>query len=588
MYNINKDLANIFYKMAAIYEFLDDNFRARAYQRAAHVIEDLPDDIRNYIQGGKIQRFRGIGESIYAKIKEYIETGKISKYEELKKKVPEDFIELIDLPGIGPKSLKKIYEELGIKTKEELIKALEDGRVEKLEGFGPKKVQNMLKALKMYEISKRRMLLWHALELSDYLVSQLKKLKEVKKVEVAGSIRRRKITIGDIDILVVAEDKDRKKIMDYFVKLPEVKEVLGKGLKKTSVIIKTSNGRERQVDLRIFKNEEWGAALQYFTGSKQHNVHLREIAKEKGLKINEYGVFKVDTGEKIAGETEEGVYKSVGMDFIPPELREDRGEIEAALEHRLPKLVELKDIKGDMHIHSTWSDGFNSIEDIAKFVKEHYKYEYIVITDHSKSQRVAHGLDEKRILEEIEEIKKLNQLLGFDFIKIGSEVDILLDGSLDFPDEILAKLDWVVASIHSHFNRDNTDRILKAMENPYVNVIGHPTGRLIGVREGYPVDLEAVIKKAKETGTALEINSQPLRMDIDDIWVKKAVEEGVKLVISTDSHNLGSFEYMKAGVAIARRGWATKKDILNTRSWKEVQKFINEKRKRMGGILIGA
>ena len=586
MYNINKDLANIFKKMAAIYEFLDDRFRAMAYQRAAHIIEDLPDDVRNYIATGKLYTIRGIGPSIASKIEEYVQTGKIQKYEELKKKVPEDFIELIDLPGFGPKTLKRIYEELGITTKEELIKALKDGRIEQLEGFGPKKVENMLKGLQMYEISKRRILLWEALQISKYLIEKLKSnLKEIHKIEVVGSTRRRKETIGDLDILVTADDKDRLKIMDFFTSLDEVSEVLVKGPKKSSVIMKFED-KERQVDLRIFKDEEWGAALQYFTGSKQHNIHLREIAKEKGLKINEYGVFKVDTEEKIAGETEESVYKAVGMDWIPPELREDRGEIEAAMAHKLPKLVELKDIKGDLHVHSTWSDGVVAIKDIVDFVRNNYKYEYIVITDHSKSQRVAHGLDEERLLEEIKEIELINKMAGLDFVKKGIEVDILLDGSLDLSDEVLSQLDWVVASVHSHFNRNNTDRIIKAMENPYVNVIGHPTGRLIGLREAYPVDMDAVIKAAKETGTALEINAQPRRMDIDDIWVRKAIEEGVKLVISTDAHNLGNFAFMEIGVAVARRGWATKKDILNTRSWKEIQKFVNEKRKKFGVKLV--
>ncbi len=582
MYNINKDLANIFKKMAAIYEFLDDRFRAMAYQRAAHIIEDLPDDVRNYIATGKLYMIRGIGPSIASKIEEYVKTGKIQKYEELKKKVPEDFIELIDLPGFGPKTLKRIYEELGISTKEELIKALKDGRIEQLEGFGPKKVENMLKGLQMYEISKRRIILWEALQISRYLTEKLKKnLKEIHKIEVVGSTRRRKETIGDLDILVTADDKDRLKIMDFFTSLEEVSEVLVKGPKKSSVIMKFE-GKERQVDLRIFKDEEWGAALQYFTGSKQHNIHLREIAKEKGLKINEYGVFKADTEEKVAGETEESVYKAVGMDWIPPELREDRGEIEAAMEHKLPELVELKDIKGDLHVHSTWSDGVVSIKDIVDFVRKNYRYEYIVITDHSKSQRVAHGLDEERLLEELKEIQLINKMAGLDFVKKGIEVDILLDGSLDLSDEVLSQLDWVVASVHSHFSRDNTDRIIKAMENPYVNAIGHPTGRLIGLREPYPVDMDAVIKAAKETGTALEINAQPRRMDIDEIWIRKAVENGVKLVISTDAHNLGNFAFMEIGVSIARRGWATKKDILNTGSWKEIQKFVNQKRKKFG------
>ncbi|WP_457644152.1 DNA polymerase/3'-5' exonuclease PolX [Persephonella sp.] len=582
MYNINKDLANIFKKMAAIYEFLDDRFRAMAYQRAAHIIEDLPEDIRNYIVSGKLYMIRGIGPSIASKIEEYVKTGKIQKFEELKKQVPEDFIELIDLPGFGPKTLKKIHDELGISTKEELVKALKDGRVERLEGFGPKKVENMLKGLQMYEISKRRIILWEALQISEYLKEKLKSgLKEIKKIEVAGSVRRRKETIGDIDILVTAEDKHRSKIMDFFTSIEEVSEVLVKGPKKSSVIMKFE-GKERQVDLRIFNDNEWGAALQYFTGSKQHNVHLREIAKEKGLKINEYGVFDAKTDQKIAGETEESVYQSVGLKWIPPELREDRGEIEASMRDALPDLVELKDIKGDLHVHSTWSDGVVSIKEIIDFVKKKYKYEYIAITDHSKSQRVAHGLDEGRLLEEINEIKLLNKMIGFDFVKTGIEVDILIDGSLDLPDDVLSKLDWVVASVHSHFGRDNTDRIIKAMENPYVNVIGHISGRLIGLREGYPVDMNAVIKAAKDTGTALEINAQPRRMDIDEIWVRKAVEEGVKLVISTDAHNLGNFAFMEIGVYIARRGWAEKKDILNTQSWQEIRSFVENKRKRFG------
>ena len=580
-YNINKEIADIFKKMAAIYEFLDDQYRAMAYQRAAHIIESLPDDVRHYLETGKLYTIRGIGESIASKIREYVETGKIQKYEELKKKIPEDFIELIDLPGFGPKTLKKIHDELGISTKEELIKALKDGRIEQLEGFGPKKVENMLKGLQMYEISKRRILLWDALQLSNYLLSEIKKLKEVKDAEVVGSVRRRKETIGDIDILVISEDQHRMKIMDYFTSLDGIKEILVKGPKKSSIILKV-DGNERQVDLRIFKKDEWGAALQYFTGSKQHNVHLREIAKEEGLKVNEYGVYKVDTDEKIAGETEEGVYEAVGMQWVPPEMREDRGEIELALKHKIPKLVERKDIKGDLHVHSTWTDGANTIKDIVDFVRNKYKYEYIVMTDHSKAVRVAHGLDEQKLLEEIKEIELINKMIGLDFVKKGIEVDILLDGTLDLSDEALSQLDWVVASVHTHFSRDNTDRIVKAMENPYVTVIGHPTGRIIGSREGYPVDMEQVIKVAKETGTALEINSQPRRMDLNDIWIRRCVEEGVPLVISTDSHNLGNFEYMEIGVSLARRGWATKKDILNTRSWKEIQKFVNKKRKKFG------
>ncbi|MFN4305997.1 DNA polymerase/3'-5' exonuclease PolX [Sulfurihydrogenibium azorense] len=576
--NINKEIAKIFRDMAHIYEFLDDKFRALAYQKAAQVLEDLPDDVRNYIALGKLSEIRGIGTHTQEKIIEYIKTGKIQKYEELKKLVPPDFLELMDVPGFGPKTLKRIYQELGISTKEELIKALKDGRVAKLKGFGPKKVENMLKGLELYEKSKERLLLWEALNIANTIVEKLKTLKEIKNIELAGSLRRKKETIGDIDILISCDDKDREKVIDFFINLEDVKEVLAKGDTKASVIIKE---KDRQVDLRVLKPDEWGSGLQYFTGSKEHNVHLRDYAKSIGLKISEYGVFDAKTGEKIAGDTEESVYKAVGMQWIPPELREDRGEIEAALKNSLPKLVELSDIKGDFHCHSTWTDGFNTILEIGQYIKENFKYEYLVITDHSKAVRVAHGLTEDDVLKQIEEIDKVNKIIGYPLLKKGIEVDILLDGSLDLPDEILSKLDWVVASIHTHFNRDNTDRIIKAMENPYVNVIGHPTGRIFGTREGYQLSDE-VFKVAKETGTALEINSQPLRMDLPDIMVKKAVDMGVKLVISSDSHSLPNFHYIQLGVYIARRGWAKKEDIINTLSWKEVEKFVKDKRKRFG------
>lgn len=576
--NINRELAKIFENMAHIYEFLDDRFRSIAYQRAAQIIEDLPQDIRNYIQSGEIHHLRGIGSGIEEKIIEYIKTGKISKYEELKKSIPPDFLELMEVPGLGPKTLKRLYQELGIDTKEKLVQALKDGRIAKLKGFGEKKVQNILKGLELYEKSQKRLLLWEALNLGRDIVEKIRVLPQVKQIELAGSLRRRKETIGDIDILVACEEKDRQKIIDHFTALDMVKEVIAKGDTKASVIIFE---KDRQVDLRVLNIDEWGSGLQYFTGSKEHNVHLRDIAKSKGLKVSEYGVFDAKTGEKIAGKTEEEVYRAVGMQWIPPEMREDRGEIELALEGKIPQLVQLSDIKGDLHMHSTWTDGINTIEEIAKFVLENFKYEYIAITDHSKAVRVAHGLDEDDILRYIEEIDKINKKLGFGFIKKGVEVDILSDGSLDLPDEILAKLDWVVASVHSQLSRDNTDRIIKAMENPYVCVIGHPTGRTFGSREGYPLSDE-ILKVAKETNTALEINAQPTRMDLPDIWIKKAVEAGVKLVISTDSHSLSNFAYMEIGVALARRGWAKKEDILNTKSWEEIEKFKQAKRIKFG------
>ncbi len=576
--NINKDLAKIFRNMAYIYEFLDDKFRALAYHKAAQIVEDLPDDVRNYIATGKINDIRGIGSHTVDKMLEYIKTGKIRKYEELKKIIPEDFLDLMEIPGFGPKTLKKIHDELKITNKKDLIEALRNGTVAKLKGFGEKKVQNMLKGFQFYEASKNRLLLWEALQIAETILNRLKSLKEIKKIEVAGSLRRKKETIGDIDILVACEDKDREKILNFFTNLEDVKEILAKGDTKASVIVKE---KDRQVDLRVLKLEEWGSGLQYFTGSKEHNVHLREIAKQKGLKISEYGVFDVITEKKIAGETEESVYNVVGLQWIPPELREDRGEIEAALNGTLPKLIDYDDIKGDLHCHSTWTDGYNTIEEIVEFLLKNYKYEYFALTDHSKAVRVAHGLSEDDLLKQIEEIDKINKKLGFNFIKKGIEVDILLDGTLDLSDEVLSKLDWVVASIHTYFNRDNTDRIIKAMENPYVNVIGHPTGRIINSRDGYKL-FDEIFKVAKETNTALEINAQPARMDLPDILIKKAIEKSVKLVISTDSHSLGNFAYMKIGVANARKGWAKKEDILNAHSWDYIEKFVKEKRERFG------
>lgn len=581
--NINHELSRIFERMAATYEFLDDHYRARAYQRAARIIEALPDDVRHLAKSGRLKMLRGIGPRIAAKIEEYLKSGKISRYEELRKQVPEDFLELLDLPGLGPRSLKRIYTKLGITTQEELLKALRDGRMAKLEGFGPKKVEKILKAFEMRELAAKRMLLWEALQIARLLEREVGKLPHVEQVEVAGSLRRRKETIGDFDLLGVASEEHFEEIMRRFVRLPEVEEVLAEGPRKSSCVMRFG-GQRRQVDFRLFKRDEWGAALQYFTGSKPHNVRLREIAKEKGLKLNEYGVFRSDSGEKVAGETEEEVYAALGMACPPPELREDRGEIEAALQGRLPRLIGYDEIRGDLHLHSTWTDGGFSLREIALYIREKFPhYQYLVVTDHSQAVKVANGLTPERLAEQREEIEAINAELGENFLKQGIEVDILPDGSLDLPDEVLAKLDWVVASVHSQFNRDNTDRLFKAMENPYVNAIGHLSGRLIGQREPYPVDLEKIVDKALKTGTALEINAQPRRMDLQDTWARLAREAGVKMVVSSDSHHLGHFDYMEIGVAIARRGWCGPEDILNTGSWERIAKFVAEKRKNKGG-----
>jgi DNA polymerase (family 10) len=542
------------------------------------VLDHLQEDVRNYMKNDHLVDVKGIGESIAEKIREYIKTGKIKKYEELKKDVPDDFVDLMEVQGIGPKTLEQLHEELQINTKDELKKALESGKVEELKGFGKKSVKNLLEGLAEKEKAEERILLAEALDLAEMMTKELKKQKDIKKMEVAGSIRRRKETIGDLDILVTAEQDAWDDIADFFTSLDSVQKVLAKGKTKSSVVVEH---RERQVDLRLIEEDYWGAALLYFTGSKEHNIQLRKIAKEEGYKISEYGMFTVNEDKKVAGSTEEEIYDKLDMQWIPPEMRENNGEIKLAQKGEIPDLIKPDNIKGDLHFHSDWSDGANNLEELAHYLDEHFSYEYAVVSDHSKSARIAGGLTEEEFQEQFKAIDEANQAVGRPILKKGVEVDILPDGSLDLSDELLEQMDWVTASIHSRFNQDNTDRILKACKNPFVNVIGHPSGRLIGQRKEYAIDLEKIIRKAKETGTALEINAQPQRMDLNDGAVRAVREAGVMLTISTDSHDLASFDYMELGISVARRGWCSAKHILNTRSWKEIQEFADQKRESL-------
>ena len=576
----NKKLANIFVEMSTIYEFLgiENRFRVMAYRKASYELENMTEDISEHLPVKNLVKLRGIGISIAQKIEEFLDTGKIETYEQLKKKVPHDFIDLLKIKGLGPETLKRLHRELNINTKSELLKALKDGRVEGLEGFKQKKVTNILNGLQQQEELDGRIVLWEAWELADLVLDHMNKLSEVKKIAVAGSIRRCQETIGDLDLLIMAAEKHRKKILQHFLEWTPVIQVIARGSKKASVIIENYH---RQVDLRIFRPKEWGSGLLYFTGNKEHNIHLRKVAIEEGWKINEYGVFDVESGERLAGSTEHEIYQALGMQWIPPEMRVDRGEISLAEQNKIPELVTLSDIKGDLQLHSTWSDGDQSIEELGYFVQENYPYEYIVLTDHSKTSRIAGGLHEEQFLAQIDQIKRVNQKLGADFIKTGAEVDILADGSLDLHDDLLAQLDWVVASIHSQFNRDNTQRLIAACRHPFVSVIGHPTGRLIGKRNPYRLDIDQVIEAAVATGTALEINAQPLRMDLNDQLAHIARKKGAKLVISTDSHYPGNFDFMKLGVALARRAWCTKDNILNTGSWEDISKFKNAKRSKL-------
>ena len=561
----NKELSDLFEKMADILEFKGENpFKISAYRKASRIIGDLTEDIGEAAEKGSLRSIPGIGEGMAQKIAEYLKTGKISKFEEVRKGVSDELIAIMDIPGVGPKTLSMLHKEKGISNLSQLEKALEDGSLGGLFGMGEKKIENIKRGILLLKQSKGRMNLGVAFPVARRIVEALRQKTGSEKIEWAGSLRRMKENIGDIDILATGPNKE--KIVQAFTHLPEVKEVLASGETKTSVIV----GGGTQIDLRVVDEGSYGAALQYFTGSKGHNIHLRGIAKAKGIKINEYGVFK---GEKrIGGKEEKDVYRVLGMDWMEPELREDRGEIEAAQKGRLPKLVQEPDIRGDLHVHSKWSDGTSTIEEIARDAQKR-GYQYVAICDHSKSLKIAHGLDESRLMKQIEEIDRVNEKLkGFQILK-GTEVDILADGRLDFPEKILEKLDLVVAAVHSGFKQDRekmTKRIIRALENRYIHVLAHPSGRLLGARDPYEVEIEDVMKAAKKYGKALEINAYFERLDLDDIHCRKAKEMGIHVAMGTDAHHLDQMWMISLGVAVARRGWLETTDVLNTLSLKEI------------------
>jgi DNA polymerase (family 10) len=566
----NKELADLFAKMADILEFKDENpFKISAYRRASRVLGDLTQDIQEIAESGEIKKVPGIGEGMAQKIEEYLKTGKISKYEEVKKGVSDELIALMEIPGMGPKTLAMINREKRISDLSQLEKALEDGSLIGLPGMGEKKAENIKRGIELLKASKGRMNLGIAVPLARRIVETLREKTGSKKIEWAGSLRRMRENIGDIDIL--ATGPSHEKIIHAFTHLPDVKEVLASGETKASVIVEGGV----QIDIRVVEEYSYGAALQYFTGSKGHNIHLRGIAKAKGIKINEYGIFKGD--KKIGGKEEKDVYKILGMDWIEPELREDRGEIEAAQRGNLPKLIQESEIKGDLHVHTKWSDGTSPVEEIAKAAQKR-GYQYVAICDHSKSLRIAHGLDETRLLKQIEEIDRINEKLkGFQILK-GTEVDILTDGKIDHPDNVLKRLDFVVAAIHSGFKQEKekmTKRIIRALENPLVHCLAHPTGRLLGARAPYEVDIDEVMEAAKKYGKVLEINATLERLDLDDIRCKKAKEMGIRMTIGTDSHHPDQLWMISLGIAVARRGWLESQDLLNTLSLKEILKWCH-------------
>jgi DNA polymerase (family 10) len=550
----NAQIAEMFNTMADVLEFKGELvFKVNAYRKAARVIENLAEDIENIWRRNALLQIPGVGEGIAKKIDEFLRTGRMRKYEEIVKDVPPSLIELMGIPGLGPKTLASAHKSLSVKKLEDLKRVIEDGTLAALPGMGTKKVENIRKGIERFEKSKERIPLGVVLPVVERIINSLKGSAKIEKIEAAGSLRRKKESVGDVDILAAGGSS----IINAFVMLPEVVQVLAAGETKGSVVVEGG----MQIDLRVVAPSCFGAALQYFTGSKAHNIRLREMAKQRGWKISEYGVFEGE--HRIGGREEEEVYRMLGLEWIPPELREDNGEIEASLEGRLPTLLEGAQIKGDLHVHSKCSDGTATLEQIAQRAKS-MGYTYIAICDHSQSLRYAGGLREEELLRQIEEIKRLNEKMDGVRLLSGIEVEIKQDGSLDYSDSILAKLDIVIGAVHVGFRQNVTERMIRAMQNPHLDAIAHPTGRLITSREGYDVQIEKVIEWAAKTDTALEINAYYDRLDLPDIYCRKAKEEGVKFLIATDAHHLDQLWMMQLGVAVARRGWLTAEDVLNT------------------------
>lgn len=572
------EIARIFNEVADMLELKGENpFRIRAYRKAALNIESLTEDLEEIANRDELEEIPGIGADLALKIKKFLKTGKVEFYEKIKKQTPPVLLEMITIPGIGPKTAKLLYDKLKIKNISDLEKKAKSHKISGLPGIKDKTEENIIKGIEFIRKKKERMPLFVASSVADGVIAGIKGLKEVKRISPAGSLRRMKETVRDIDILVTSTNPT--KVMEAFTSLPQVKEVLAQGVTKSSILTK----EDVQVDMRVVDDSSFGAALCYFTGSKAHNIHLRKIAMGRNLKINEYGVFSAKGGnektkKKIAGKEEADIYKTLNMAFVPPEMREDQGEVELALRDKLPRLVELKDIKGDFHVHSDWSDGNHTLEEMAEAGKER-GYEYIVITDHSKTLKVAGGLSNKERLEQIETIHKLNKRLKGIMLLAGAEVDIMDDGTLDYSDDILKELDLVIAAIHSGFKEPKdklTKRIISAMKNKYVNLIAHPTGRLMGTREAYAIDMEEVLKVAKDTNTAIEINAYPERLDLNDVNCHRAKEIGVILALATDAHVIDQLDNMRYGISVAKRGWLQKKDILNSLSWPEVHKKLKK------------
>ena len=570
----NTEIAKVFSDIADLLELKGENiFKVRAYQTVVRSIEQLPVELEQMVKEGKdLKEIPGVGEAIEKKIVELVTTGKLKVYEDLKAEFPKGITTLLEVPGIGPKTAKLLAAELDISSIEELEAALVGGRVARLYRMGDKTAENILHNIQAMRRKDQRISIGEALAVVDEVTARLKDVPGLKNLVAAGSVRRFRETVGDIDIMGTADDADS--IIQAFTHLPIVKEVIAGGSTKASVRV----AGELQVDLRIVEHEAFGSLLQHFTGSKEHNIILRERAQRQGLSLSEYGITDVATGKLEKYATEEAFYARLGLQYMPPEIREAGQEIARAEKGTIPKLIEIGDIKGDLHVHTDWSDGRDSVETVALAAKAR-GYRYIAITDHSQALGIARGLDTARLKQQIAEIAELNRKIGGIRILTGLEVDIHADGSLDMPDEALAGLDFVIASVHSGFNQDRekmTKRIIRAMENPNVDMYAHPTCRLLPGRESVAVDMEALFQAARRTGTIMEINASPMRLDLKDVHIYRARELGVKLVIATDAHSAEHYDFTRFGIGIARRGWCEAKDILNTKSLRQLLSLLKK------------
>lgn len=568
----NVTIADIFDKIADMLEFKGEiPFKVNAYRKASRVIRDLPDDIKNVWEQGRLIELPGIGKALVKKIDEFIRTGKISKYEELAQSIPAELMQLLRIQNLGPKTLALAHEKLQVNNLTDLQNIIANGSLAKLPGMGPKKVENIQKGIQFYLSAQTRIPLGTALPLMEEIINMLEVETVRSKISPAGSLRRMKETVGDLDLLIGSTNA--APLIDKFVHLPQVDRIIAAGETKASVNLVQGY----QVDLRVVGLDSFGAALQYFTGSQAHNIKIRGLAKKQGFKINEYGIFRDEV--KLAGADEEEIYHTLGLDWIPPEMREDRGEIEMALQKQLPRLVNRHDIQGDLHVHSNYSDGHASIETMVLQARQ-LGYSYLAFCDHSQAARYAHGLAPERLARQWQEIDQLNRSNPEFKIFKGIEVDILPDGTLDFPDNILSQCDLVIAAIHSSFTKDPTARIIQAMQNPLVDIIAHPTGRLISQREGYIVDLDLIFQQALKSQTALEINCHPERLDLSDLAAKKAGEMGIMLALNTDAHSPDGLLLIKYGLGAARRSWLTAAQLLNTMDSEDLQQWLRQRKSK--------